>query len=80
LTGPGYKNVNASLFRDFGIYGRVKLQMRAEADNVFNFVNLGNPGSLVLSAATFNQITSGPSGTNGTPGMRVMQFGARILF
>jgi len=73
FTGPGLRNVNASLFRDFGIYGRVKLQMRAEANNVFNFVSLNNPGSLTLSSSTFGEIT-------GAQGMRTMQFGARILF
>jgi hypothetical protein len=67
------KNVNASLFRDFPIEGRIKLQMRAEANNVFNFVSINNPGSLTLSSSTFGEIT-------GAQGMRTMQFGARVLF
>jgi hypothetical protein len=73
FTGPGLKNVNASLFRDFPIEGRIKLQMRAEANNVFNFVSINNPGSLTLSSSTFGEIT-------GAQGMRTMQFGARVLF
>jgi len=87
LTGPGFKDVNMSLFRDFGIYGRVKLQIRAEAMNVFNLVNLGLPGS-ALNGATFGKITGGPSTSTAPtslttpPGFqpRVLQFGARITF
>jgi hypothetical protein len=45
LDGPGYKDVDASLFRDFNIYEPVKAQFRGEATNVFNFVNLSNPGT-----------------------------------
>jgi len=87
FTGPGFKDVNASIFRDFGIYGRVKLQMRAEATNVFNLVNLGLPGT-AMNGTTYNKITGGPSTSTAPtslttpPGFqpRVLQFGARILF
>jgi len=81
FTGPGFKDINMSLFRDFGIYGRVKLQVRAEAINAFNFVDLGNP-SAALNSATFGKITGGPSGSTLAPefGPRIMQFGARLLF
>ncbi len=41
--------MDASLFRDFTIYERVKSQFRGEATNVFNLVNLSNSGSTLNS-------------------------------
>src|ERR1700722_18818960 len=45
LYGPGLANVNASLFKDFGIWERVKFQFRAEVGNLFNHPALNNPNS-----------------------------------
>jgi hypothetical protein len=73
LDAPGYKNVNASLFRDFTVYERLKFQFRGEATNVFNFVNLNAPGGNMSSPSSFGVIT-----TAGT--MRVIQIGARATF
>jgi hypothetical protein len=73
LDAPGYKNVDASLFRDFTIYNRVKFQFRGEATNVFNFVNLGAPGGTLSSTSSFGVIS-------GAGGMRVIQVGGRLLF
>jgi hypothetical protein len=64
-----------SLFRDFAISERMKLQFRGEATNVFNFVNL-NPATLggtLSSTSTFGIIT-------GALPMRVLQVGGRLLF
>jgi outer membrane receptor protein involved in Fe transport len=73
LDAPGYKNVDASLFRDFTIYSRVKFQFRGEATNVFNFVNLSAPGGTLSSTSSFGVISSGNN-------MRVIQVGGRLLF
>lgn len=73
LDGPGYKDVDASLFRTFRIWGRTQFQLRGEATNVFNFVNLSNPGSSMKSPSSFGVIS-------GAGAMRVLQVGGRILF
>jgi outer membrane receptor protein involved in Fe transport len=73
LDGPGYHNIDASLFRDFTIYERVKFQFRGEATNVFNMVNLNAPGGNLTSTATFGVISAGQP-------MRRLQVGGRILF
>lgn len=73
LDAPGYKNVDASLFRDFTIYDRVKLQFRGEATNVFNFVNMNAPGAAMSSTSSFGVIS-------GATSMRVLQIGGRLLF
>ena len=73
LDGPGYKSVDASVFRDFSVSERVKFQFRGEATNLFNFVNMNNPGGTLSSTSSFGVIT-------GASPMRVLQVGARLLF
>jgi len=73
LSDPGYRDVDASLFRDFGIYSRIKFQLRGEFTNVFNLTNLGAP-SATMNSSTFGEVT-GSGGSN-----RVIQVGGRILF
>ncbi|HEV2576115.1 MAG TPA: carboxypeptidase-like regulatory domain-containing protein [Acidobacteriaceae bacterium] len=81
LTGPGYEEVDASLFKNFFPEARVHGQFRAECFNLFNHPNFANPTSAVNSG-TFGQITATPSSTGldslGLP--RVFQFGAKIIF
>jgi hypothetical protein len=45
IHGPGYSNVNFSLFKDFDIWDNMKFQFRAEAGNLFNHPSAGNPNS-----------------------------------
>ena len=87
IYGPGYEFVNASVGKRFAIYERVKLQVRADANNVLNHFNPGQPsGNLnpvngqgpgtVYSQAGFNfgsQINSGL-------GRRTLQGGLRLEF
>ncbi len=72
LDSPGYHDVDASIFRDFTIHGRVKFQFRGEATNVFNMVNLSAPAG-TLNSGTFGTI-------NGASAMRFIQLGGRLLF
>jgi hypothetical protein len=72
MTGPGYKNLDLGLFRDFRIWERVLLQARGEFTNVFNLVNLGNPNG-TLSSALFGTIRSARD-------MRQVQIGLRLTF
>ena len=76
LDGPGYRVVDLAISRDFNLSERFRLRFRGEATNVFNMVNLGQPGAAVPSGATsttFGVITSANS-------MRKMQFGLRLTF
>ncbi len=72
LTGPGYEDVDASLFKDLFTDRRIHGQFRAEVFNALNHTNLNNPVS-TISAGTYGQIT-------GSNSPRVFQFGAKILF
>jgi hypothetical protein len=76
LVGPGYANTDASLTRSvplrfLGEKGR--LSFRAEAFNIFNRVNLANPGNKIASA-TFGKITA----VSGPP--RILQFSLKVIF
>jgi outer membrane receptor protein involved in Fe transport len=73
LDVPGYRNVDASLFRTFDIHESLRFQLRGEVSNVFNLVNLGTP-SAAINSSTYGQIT----GSGGS--QRIIQVGGRILF
>jgi len=76
LDGPGYWVADLALSRDFRLSERFRLRFRAEGTNVFNHVNLGQPGNSVPSgttSATFGVITSASA-------MRKLQFGLRLTF
>ena len=66
-----------SLAKRFNVYGegRVKLELRGEAFNVFNHTNLGDPNTDITSPQV-GQIT----GLFGPAYMRRFQFAARIDF
>jgi hypothetical protein len=73
VDGPGYRNVDLGVFRDIGLMGSALLQIRVEATNVLNFVNLMNPGVGLNAPATFGKIRSARD-------MRRIQLGARLSF
>lgn len=72
LDGPGRRNVDVALFRDFGIQERFTLQFRAEMTNAFNLVSLSSPTSSLNSSAV-GQIRT-------AAGMREVQLGLRLRF
>jgi hypothetical protein len=80
LRGPGFWNVNASLFKMFTIAGRSQLELRIEAQNVFNHVNLGNPNSEVGVPGNNNPSAGFITGTAPNHLQRNLQFGARFTF
>ena len=47
LRGPYYRRTDASIFKHFRLGGTRDLEIRIEAVNLFNVVNLGNPDSEV---------------------------------
>ncbi len=72
IDGPGLKNVDLGIFRDFNFTERFKLQFRAEATNALNIVNLNNPVT-GRNSAQFGQIRDART-------MREVQLGLRLTF
>ena len=50
ISGPGFWNVDASLFRTFDIKERFHLQIRANATSIMNTPQWGNPSTDITSA------------------------------
>jgi hypothetical protein len=79
MNGPGFYNLDASLFKVFSFRERFKLEIRGEAFSVTNTPQFGNPNTGVNnynadpSKNTFGVIT-------GAGGGRGMQLGARMTF
>jgi hypothetical protein len=73
VDGPGYRNVDLGVFRDIRLAGRATFQLRLEATNVLNIVNLQNPGTNLIASATFAKIRAARD-------MRRIQLGARVSF
>ena len=73
VDGPGIRNVDLGIFRDVPLGGRSSLQFRLEATNVFNMVNLMNPGTNFGATALFGKIRAARD-------MRRIQLGARLSF
>jgi hypothetical protein len=79
LTGPALSTVNLSLGKTFAIREGMGLQIRADADNVFNHPSFALPNAnLSLTGSTISTGTSNISNTS-VP-MRNMQLSARFSF
>ena len=72
FRGPGFLEIDATLAKTFNLTERFHLQIRCDAFNVLNRVNLNNP-VLDLSSVNFGQSTSALS-------PRQFQAGARFEF
>lgn len=73
VRGPGFINVDLSLFKDLPIRERLVMQLRIEAFNVTNTPHFARPDN-DMSQGRFGSITN----TIGNP--RIMQFAVKLKF
>lgn len=73
LDGPGFVNLDASIFRQFSITERLKGEVRLEAFNSTNTPHFKNPNTSFGNAA-FGRITS------ALQDQRTLQFGVKLNF
>ncbi len=73
VRGPHYFDTDAAVLKNTKIAEEVNLQLRGEAFNVFNNVNLGVPNSGLANAGSGGEITSALS-------PRIVQLSAKITF
>ena len=73
IRNDGVYNWDLSLFKDFRITERVKIQFRGEFLNAFNTPRFSGPNTSVTSS-TFGAITSQANAP------RQIQFGLKLLF
>ena len=80
--GPGFADVDFSIFKNFTITERVKLQLRGEIYNMFNRINLASGAGAVGGGG---KVTDTIGDFNGAPGLgpgepRNAQLVAKIIF
>jgi hypothetical protein len=73
FNGPGFVNVDFSLFKEFAVRERYKLQTRLEAFNATNTPHFYNPNA-DISSPTFGEITQ--AGNN----YRILQIAGKLIF
>lgn len=96
LEGPGFKNVDFSMFKNFTITERFRLQFRGEFFNLFNTPQFATPNAALNTTGGFQptvnaqgqvtfpsqaNIVSGPGAiTRLIAPMRQIQFGLKLLW
>ena len=86
IYGPGYEDTDLSLGKFFTLYRESKLEFRADAFNLLNHPNLGQPvtqftvGTGTVTPGTFGQITNTrfPLGDSGSS--RQLQLSLKLMF
>jgi Carboxypeptidase regulatory-like domain/TonB dependent receptor len=84
LRGPGFADVDFSIFKTTDITERIKAQLRIEMFNIFNRTNLPVPNS-TLSSGSFGHISDTIGDYNGATGIGAgepfnVQLGLKIIF
>ena len=80
VIGPGFYNTDLSIIKKTKI-GGATVELRAEAFDVFNHPNLGQPGRIATVGSTsFGVITNTRFGTGDSGSARQLQFALKVLF
>ncbi len=91
VRGPSWATLDASLFRTFEFTSRIRMQLRLEAFNLFNTVNLANPSGLNVSSLQLNPdgsvrnlngfgVISGTNSVGREYSERYLRIGLRLNF
>ena len=79
VIGPSFHNTDLSISKVVPLGGRYRLQLRADAFDVFNHPNFGPPGN-VVGSPTFGQITRTRLPTGEAGSSRQIQLVAKLSF
>jgi hypothetical protein len=80
FVGPAFFNTDLSLIKKTR-FGGATVELRAEAFNVFNHPNLGQPGRIATVGSTaFGVITATRLPTGDAGSARQLQFAVKVLF
>ena len=86
IWGPGYSDVDFSVFKETPVTERVTTQFRAELYNIFNRTNLGSPSATYASGTnSFGNISQTIGAYNSAPGIGPgepfnVQLALKVLF
>lgn len=79
IIGPGFLDTDFSLIKDTKITERLNAEFRAEAFDIFNHPNFGDP-NLNFGSGTFGVITSTRAPTGDFGSSRQLQFALKLIF
>ena len=79
IRGPHTQNWDIALFKTFGAPNGKRIQLRGEAFNFPNLVNLDNPQTNPTSGS-FGRVTGKGNTGSGRPGERNIQLSLKFLF
>jgi hypothetical protein len=79
VIGPSFINTDLSVMKTFTMPGGARVQLRADAFDVFNHPNFGPPGN-VVGTPTFGKITRTRLPTGEAGSSRQIQLAARLPF
>jgi hypothetical protein len=68
VFGPGYGDIDLSLFKDTKVWERATLQLRAEMFNLYNRNNYAQPGG-TFGSSSFGKVSDTIGDANGSPGI-----------
>ncbi len=81
MRAPGYRDVDLGIFHDFQFERGITFQLRGEATNAFNLVNLNAPAASGPPAALGDSPSSSTFGViSGATSPRIIQVGGRLTF
>lgn len=81
LRGPGFADTDFSIEKNTTITERLKLQLRADAFDIFNHASFGNPGtSATVGSTSFGVISSTRFATGDLGSSRQLQIIGKIIF
>jgi hypothetical protein len=78
--GPGFNNLDSSVFKYFNFTETVRLQFRAEAFNTTNTPQFGQPGNLNFNLATATNSNGFSSITTTRNNPRLIQLALKLFF
>jgi hypothetical protein len=78
--GPGFNNLDSSVFKYFNFTETVRLQFRAEAFNTTNTPQFGQPGNLNFTLATPTNSNGFSSITTTRNNPRLLQLALKLFF
>jgi hypothetical protein len=79
LRAPGFDDVDLAVSKLTAVTERISVQFRAEAFNLFNHPNFGQPVNSI-TAATFGQITATRTTRGDLGSSRQIQLGIKLIF
>jgi hypothetical protein len=79
LTAPGFQDIDFAVSKNTTITERLSLQLRAEAFNLFNHPNFGQPANN-FAAANYGQIVATRTARGDLGSSRQLQLGLKLIF